>query len=354
LLSKFRVARKPGREARDQSIETVRGIAVILMVAAHVIGDSANSGMLVSDDSSWRHAYLSFQWLRMPLFTVVSGYVYDLRPIRRGLVTKFAQGKARRLLIPYFFVSASFIFIQSVVPGVHEHLSYTALPRILVNPYGHFWYLYALAWVFFVVAAADLAGGLSTPRRWLAGLGLAILLSEWSPFATPLFAVSEAYYLLPYFLFGLGLHRYAALFSTRRAVLVAMPLLAVGIAFQQASLLHVWKPTDLQYWLLNTFLGITGAFALFRIRFSWGPLAKIGTYSYGIYLLHVFGTAGARIGLNRAGIGAKGPIFFGALVAGIALPILLEQVIDQVPTLRLLVLGKSTPGQIAEGVVSSA
>jgi peptidoglycan/LPS O-acetylase OafA/YrhL len=89
-----------------------------------------------------------------------------------------------------------------------------------------------------------------------------------------------------------------------------------------------------------------GAVALLQARFLWRPLARVGTYSYGIYLLHVFGTAGARIGLTRAGIGARGAVFAVALASGIALPILVELAIDQVPALRLLVLGKSARGGI--------
>jgi len=340
--------RSTASAARDDSVDTIRGIAVILMVAGHVIGDSSTSGMSVPDDSGWHHAYLSLQWLRMPLFTVISGYVYDLRPIRAGATAKFAQGKVRRLLVPYFFVSTLFVLIQSVVPGVHGHLSLTALPGILVNPYAHFWYLYALAWVFFVVGVADRFGGLSTVRRWAVGLGIAIVLSGSSPFGTPIFAIAQTYYLLPYFLLGVGLHRYGALLNAGRTLFVVFPLLVIGVLLHEASLFDWWEPTELQGWLLTTFLGMIGTVALLRIRFSWRPLARIGAYSYGIYLLHVFGTAGARIGLYRVGIGAKGTVFVVALVAGVLLPILFELAIDQVPVLRLLMLGKSPRAGIAQ------
>ncbi len=158
---------------------------------------------------------------------------------------------------------------------------------------------------------------------------------------TPRFAVAEAYYLLPYFLLGLGLHRYAFALNTRRAVFVALPLLTMGVLLHQGSLFDLWEPTGLQQWLLNTLLGMVGGVALVGIRVSWRPVARIGTYSYGIYLLHVFGTAGARMGLTRVGIVAQGPVFVLALASGLVLPVLFEELVDQVPMLRLLVFGKS-------------
>ena len=85
---------------KDQSIETLRGLAIILMVAGHVIGNTSAHGMRVEDDSVFRHIYFSLKFLRMPLFTVISGYVYALRPLNTTMIGRFIKGKARRILVP--------------------------------------------------------------------------------------------------------------------------------------------------------------------------------------------------------------------------------------------------------------
>ena len=64
-----------GTRTKELSIETLRGLAIVLMVMGHVIGSKSNGGLQVSDDSWYRYFYLTLSPLRMPLFTVISGYV---------------------------------------------------------------------------------------------------------------------------------------------------------------------------------------------------------------------------------------------------------------------------------------
>ena len=71
----------PVRPAKDPNIETLRGLAILLVVAGHVIGIDATGGMKVADDSLWRYLYASLQYVRMPLFTAISGWVYALHPV---------------------------------------------------------------------------------------------------------------------------------------------------------------------------------------------------------------------------------------------------------------------------------
>ena len=42
---------------KDLSIDTLRGIAVIFMVAGHVVGAEADDGMQAPDDSPWRFIF---------------------------------------------------------------------------------------------------------------------------------------------------------------------------------------------------------------------------------------------------------------------------------------------------------
>lgn len=68
---------------RDKHIETLRGIAIFLVVIGHVIGIDAKGGMKVSDDSLLRYLYDLFENMRMPLFTVISGWGYSLHPVTK-------------------------------------------------------------------------------------------------------------------------------------------------------------------------------------------------------------------------------------------------------------------------------
>ena len=75
--------RPPSQSRRqDAAIQALRGVAVILMVAGHVIG-IGDRGLRVADDSFWSYLYLSLADIRMPLFTLISGYVYAMVPVAR-------------------------------------------------------------------------------------------------------------------------------------------------------------------------------------------------------------------------------------------------------------------------------
>ncbi len=74
---------------QDNSVQTLRGFAIILVVMGHVIGYKGDEGMKVADDSFWRYMYYTLEYFRMPLFTVISGWVYTLRPVSKETIGKF-------------------------------------------------------------------------------------------------------------------------------------------------------------------------------------------------------------------------------------------------------------------------
>jgi len=60
-------------------IETLRGLACVLLVRYHVIGADPWQGLCIADGPvRWLNDGIAY--LRMPLFTILSGLVYGLRP----------------------------------------------------------------------------------------------------------------------------------------------------------------------------------------------------------------------------------------------------------------------------------
>jgi peptidoglycan/LPS O-acetylase OafA/YrhL len=328
-----------GPPAKDDGVETLRGLAVLLMVAGHVIGNDAETGLRVADDSGWRYAYYTLAPLRMPLFTAISGYVYALRPLGAGGWSRFMAGKVRRLLIPLLVVGSAFVSLQFVTPGANSRVAVGDLPWLLVIPYAHYWYLYALAWVFLLVGTLDALRVLDRPWRWALLLAAALALMASGALATPVLGIGHAQYLLPYFLLGLGVRR----FSLRRGWPVAVALAALGAAgliLHQGGWAGWWELEGLERYAVTTLLGAVGVVGLLTWRVPWRPLATLGTFSYGIYLMHVFGTAAARIALQRAGVTAMPIHLLAGVAAGVALPILIERTVARRPWLLLLLLGR--------------
>ena len=58
---------------KNLSIETLRGIAILLVVAGHVIGSAPDGGMKIDFPHPLRYLYLWIDYIQMPLFTAIAG-----------------------------------------------------------------------------------------------------------------------------------------------------------------------------------------------------------------------------------------------------------------------------------------
>lgn len=324
--------------AKDPSVETLRGLAVLLMVLGHVIGNAADRGLRVEDDSLYRWVYYTFQDVRMPLFTVISGFVYAMRPVRLPSAGRFLRGKARRLLLPLLTVATLQFALQHAAAGVNHVDRWADVWKVYVYGYDQFWFLQALLPVFLTVVVLDGFELMAIELTWLACVALAGLASRYAP-KPDLFSLWGYLYLLPYFLLGCGLHRFPGLLARRGVVLAIVSFLAAGLAAQQAEWFGDYAvDLDITGWPALC-VGLAGTALLFRFRRSVPWLATLGAYSFSIYLFHVFGTAGSRMALSRLGLESRPALLAAGLAAGIGLPVMIELALKRHRMLRTAFLG---------------
>lgn len=334
------------KKQRNISIDSLRGLAVVLMVAGHVVGSTGDTGMRVADESAWRWVYLMLEDVRMPLFTVLSGYVYAMRPLRQSSgYGRMLKGKARRLLVPLLLVGTFFYMSQAFLPGTNNAPPISEVWRVYLYGYGHFWFLLALFLIFMLVPAIDAFGGLRTPTRWAVVLGLAavaFIVLPYRPSGGDFLASFGALRLLPFFLLGYGLNIHAKVLHNRVLLLGAVMVivgglyLKVGFVNNQADHYALWSKS------VAVLLGLSVLFTLLwfkdLVQVPW--LAWLGQRSFGIYLLHVFGTAGARILVERIGWDSPGVIFTTSLIAGVLLPVAFEMLFGRFRIISWGVLGQ--------------
>lgn len=337
----------PLRTDKNPNIETLRGLAILLVVAGHVIGYDATGGMKVADDSVWRYLYASLQYVRMPLFTAISGWVYALHPVSRHQTGTFMWKKARRLLLPLVCVGTLYFVIQYITPGTNRTGELAEIWKIYVLPYTVYWYLPALFLLFGAVAALDAHGALATPRRW----GIWLLMACAGVMVEPhlssrlpnIFGVWGALCLLPFFLLGLAIRRFRSQLTTpamRRWYLVGF---LAGLILQQAIWFTAGNTHVLRDWFLHLPIGIVASAFLLTLKWENRLLIRLGSYAYGIYLFHAFGTSAGRILLTHAGIHSEWAIFLLSMCLGIGIPILVERILRYAPVLSMLLLGKKLP-----------
>jgi len=317
----------------NMRVETLRGLACVLLVLYHVIGIDSSTGMRVEDGPvRWLNDGLAY--LRMPLFTFLSGLVYGLRPLA-GNSRAFLVGKVRRLLIPMLVVGTLFALMQSWKLGANATLGPWYLLHVL--PVAHFWFLESLFWVFLLIWSLERSNLIGQAKGFLLVFVLACALYlnvggwHW-------FSIVGAIYLLPYFLFGLAFSRFP-LDAQLASPWVRFGLLALAALAVVSMGMPVVNQDRRTLATLVAGLSLCALSLSLRMVVSW--LARIGPYSYAIYLFHIFFTAPARIGLHALGINSLPLHIFPGLMMGLAGPIVLDRVASGTSWTALLLLGKS-------------
>lgn len=341
------LAAQPPLKDRAESLEstrvqTLRGLACLLLVAFHTVGASANSGLHVRDDSWYREFTNLFVHIRMPLFTFLSGFVYAYRPLRSGQALRFSARKARRLGVP-------FVVASTVLYGLHFALHHEVPPpsrmwTVYVFPFWHMWFVQSLLVVFGALVVLESLGALSTFKRFMMVFTLSLVLFLYGPAGGhSVLGLYNATYLLPFFLWGLGVHRYREKLQTRRALIASVVCFIVSQGFHSYIVLtRALPPIDSiairSAWslLIGMSTGLCALQLLPRVRL----MERIGGSSYPIYLYHPIFVTGV---VTAAGALLTLPtilLFVVAGAAGIVGPILMRLAARRIPLGQLLLEGR--------------
>lgn len=330
---------------RRDDIDTLRGLACVMLVALHVIGEEPAHGLGVPMNHPLEILGTLTFHLRMPLFAALAGFVYAFRPVTRGGLTAFLRGKARRLLVPMAFAATVFWLMNAATGGAFA-MPLSRMWEIYLFSYAQFWFIHAVLWCFAAIALLDLAfpNRPLTAAALLTGAGAILFLSP-AARGVDFLSLDLTLYLVPFFSAGVLLSRLPeALF--RRLIL---PLAVAGglsfAIFAAASLLN----PDLEHVRRAPFSLLAGAtigLALLAARPRLNALAWIGRYSFTVYLYHLIA---AKI-FHRAYALAGSPEPYSAALIGMGLAILVPIALHWAAVkmggpVPVLTLGIASPGR---------
>lgn len=307
------------------TMNSVRGLACLMVVALHVVGFDAASGFHLPMTSGWHYAMTSLEFLRMPLFTALSGYLYAGNRVTKPAFRRFWSGKFRRLALPLLCGTCVIWLLRRA--AYHED---TPFLDAVVFSHEHLWYLQALLLIFGLISVWDMFYRPSARSLLLAGL-VAIMVGR-TISLVPLYSIGGAIYLVPYFLFGIILRERPEWLRDRRVGAVALGIIVIVLTTQQFGLLG-WAPEMSELELPAAVAGMAGVvFFLQRVPQNV-LLAAVGRYSYCSYLWHVIAAAAVRAVLLKIGLTGIPVMFLISLPISIVAPIILYKLVRPIPLL---------------------
>ncbi|NJC33087.1 peptidoglycan/LPS O-acetylase OafA/YrhL [Sphingomonas jejuensis] len=313
--------------------ESVRGFACILLVLYHVVGSSSDAGMHLPQDHVLRSLMDCLAFVRMPIFTALSGYLFAANPPRPESLRIFTLKKFRRLGVPLLVATAVFGLSRYEIYGEPFAL------RSFFTSYLHLWFLQALLLLFVVFGIWH---ALATPSR--VQLMLAMLFASLAMWSLPWFdgfSLGGALYLTPYFVFGILMRHHPALIEAAEWRILALGVLLLVMSTKALGtfgyVLDI--PTS------SLFAVICGCAAVLILmqRMPHVPiLAAVGSFSYTIYLWHpIFGSAARQL-LERLNAWPIG-VFLASMGAALLMPILVHVAAMRLPYLSVALTGLRQP-----------
>jgi len=324
----------------SERIQTIRGLAVMLLVAFHATFTDRGTAVNTDGLQAMVVTMHLFDYIRMPLFGFVAGFVYAFKPISRTTCREFAARKITRLLVPCIIATTLTFALQTaghvrVTGGLQLHEAW----RIYLYPTYQFWFVQALLVEFVLIALLEAFGALSTVGRLALVLLASVMTLVWLPAPpTTFFSIPQAGYLLPFFLLGLGVNRFRAQLLTSTVVSVSLALFFVSLAIHSTS---IWDPAYRSD--RGSLLGVAIGCSVGLCAVCWMPrchlLRLLGSYSFAIFLYHYLFIGVAAHLCKQAAFGAALPLGMLLLTVGVGGPVLLHWAIQRNRALRAALLG---------------
>ena len=287
---------KSTKSFQNNNIETLRTLAVIMVVAIHVCSFNLRESMYGS--SAWWTSNIidAFSRAAVPLFVMISGFLL-LDPSKQIISVKdFFQKRVKRIGTPLVFWSLVYILIVILFNLASDRpIKYIEIIKSIYTgaPFYHLWYLYMLIGLYLITPMLQSFIIQYSPRIIFAYAMAFILLSvincieqkdgqDFSSFFIFRALPYIGYYLLGYWISKITMSKKYIL------PLLMVSLLATIFGNYFAGSATNYDTYFFRYLSLNV---ITYTLCVFTLIMTSKPLINqlvisISKYSFGIYLIH--------------------------------------------------------------------
>lgn len=325
---------------RLDGLDIAKGIAILLVVYGHVMRGLQVAG-LVSFDGIWGYVDYLVYTVHMPVFFVVSGFLYESGRERlqaesalragAGGGRSFWKPKLLTLAWPYVLWSTVHLVAQAIMSGsgmVNNNASLERLASIGWDPISPFWFLYAL---FMAFAASYLLQRFSAR---LVALAAFLLMLAVHPFPVPA-VISDLAYGLVYF--SLGRLVYAERLAGPLRSAVTLGLATAGFVISASLAYHY--ALDVRLATVGTLCGLV-AFFMLSTLLAHSPLRRplviLGRCTMGIYVMHILVIATFRaVGLKLLHLDLTA-VILGCIGFAVLLPLIAQVIANRIGIARFV------------------
>jgi len=291
--------------------------------------------MHLAEASYWHVFMNSLDFLRMPMFTVLSGYLYAGHRANRESLAEFFRKKASRLLAPLVFVTTVMFLLRLAV--FNDQTSYV---EALFFHYEHLWFLQSLIIIFIGIALWDAFRRPSWPGLCIAAFA-AIMVSRTFEI-TSFLSLNGVLYLLPFFALGMIFRNKPDILRSPDTAVVAWGVVVIVLTMQ-----HVWPKFGGAPLTRNSFpaavCGMAGAYLLLTRLPRIQLFETIGAFSFTIYLWHSIAASAARQTIVHGLHLPTSVEFILLLGVGIVVPICIHRLVERVPLVSIFAAGIRHP-----------
>ena len=279
---------------REQWIDAVKGLTIILVVFHHVF-QGVQTSLGFSDLTL--EIYSLTNPIRMPLFFLVAGF-FAKKSIE-GKLSKFIETKVAHFIYLYVLWSVISITIRSALSSfTNNNVQYTDILNIFWEPTFTIWFLYALL-IAFVVARITRA--LPPIIQIIGALTLAILVDNIPDGSNILLKTIKLY---PFFIIGVYCSYLIRKGIENKSALIFFAGTTLYIVGTALLFKYEIELKSFIYYIIAAF-GVSSLMAAVRllgnIKFIFNALQYSGERSIYIYLMHFLPAAGSRVILEKIG-----------------------------------------------------
>lgn len=315
---------------KDLSIETLRGIAIFLMVVAYVIKTDITRDLYTDFSASLLRLFnYSFSPIRMPLFASISGFLLAGSPVLSAAIKKFFFGKVKRLLVPFIIVGTIQYVVFAFLPSVRRHYDLTQLFEIYLWPRDQFWFLPAMFGIYMIVGLLDSQKAFNTYAKWMIAMAAALVLHTAVEIRTHSLALDGIQSLLPFFMLGYGMGRYPKEILPNKHVMAFLSMFAAAFLFQFWVYYKNYPFGFHGYQIIGILVGIPALALIYHFRRPVPWLARLGSHSFAIYLYYRLCAAPIQEILHRYPVPNPFLVLILVVPGALLLPIAIERLFEK-------------------------